>query len=706
MSARSHDGMSATRRRQPAGPRLPYLPGLDGLRGFAILAVVFYHAGLPWMPGGFLGVEIFFVISGYLITSLLLAEWRERGRVDFRAFWLRRARRLLPALFLLLASVLAFAVVFLPAEVAGLRSDAAAAVGYATNWYLIFSQKSYFETVGRPSLLRHLWSLAVEEQFYLLWPLLFAGAARVFRGRHLVWVIAAAAAASVTLMALLYRPDVDPSRVYYGSDTRAAALLIGAGLALVWLPGKPPRWAGRGQGWPANLLGLLALGGLAAFCVRMDEFTPFLYRGGFVAVALASALAIACAVHPTARVIAALLGWGPLRWIGLRCYGIYLWHWPVFMVTRPQLDVALDGVWLLAARLAITALIAEFSYRCVEMPIRTGALGRAWNALRDAHGARRAWLGMRWAAAAAVVALFFVALGGPVVSAQPQPQPAYLAVTEVHVTSPAVSLTPVAPAAPASVVHAPAVYISYAAVAAAAAGEPAANTQPTHTATSPPSEPVSTPAPVRMAAATSMPSAAQAVSSTIPLAAPPPAGREAEAGADFLPSRRRVNPAAYLKTPLKPDKITAIGDSVMVGAANELTGTIASLDLDAALGRQAPAAIELLRTRRAAGELGTVVILHLGSNGAFSGRQLDDVMAVLWDARRVVMVNVKAPRQWETPNNTVLSAGVKRYPQITLVDWRGATEDQPDLFWEDGIHLRPEGRRLYVELIAAALAKP
>ena len=200
---------------------------------------------------------------------------------------------------------------------------------------------------------------------------------------------------------------------------------------------------------------------------------------------------------------------------------------------------------------------------------------------------------------------------------------------------------------------------------------------------------------------------ASTTESNIPLAAPPPAGREADASpADLLPPRRRANPAAYLKTPLKPDKITAIGDSVMVGAADELTGTISSLDLDAALGRQAPAAIELLRTRRAAGELGAVVILHLGSNGAFSGRQLDDVMAVLWDARRVVMVNVKAPRQWETPNNTVLSESVKRYPQITLVDWRGATADQPDLFWEDGIHLRPEGRRLYAELIAAALAKP
>ncbi|HNP71311.1 MAG TPA: acyltransferase, partial [Kouleothrix sp.] len=150
--------------------RLPYLPALDGLRALAIGAVLLYHADLDSVPGGFLGVEVFFVISGYLITSLLLSEWQRAGRIDVAAFWLRRARRLLPALYVLLASVLAFTVLFLPEEVAGLRNDALAAAGYATNWYLIVQQKSYFETVGRPPLLQHLWSLAVEEQFYLLWP--------------------------------------------------------------------------------------------------------------------------------------------------------------------------------------------------------------------------------------------------------------------------------------------------------------------------------------------------------------------------------------------------------------------------------------------------------------------------------------------------------------------------------------------------------
>ncbi|MEJ7871946.1 MAG: acyltransferase, partial [Rubrobacteraceae bacterium] len=204
---------------------LPYIPGLDGLRALAVIAVLLYHAGPRWAPGGFLGVEIFFVISGYLITSLLLAEWRQRGRIDLAAFWVGRARRLLPALYLLLVVTLAFAVLFLPEEVAGLRVDALAAFGYVTNWYFVLGQESYFEAVGRPSLVQHLWSLAIEEQFYLLWPLLFAagmslGMRRWWRCRLLLAALVGAAA-SALLMTFLYGAGVEPSRLYYGTDTRA-----------------------------------------------------------------------------------------------------------------------------------------------------------------------------------------------------------------------------------------------------------------------------------------------------------------------------------------------------------------------------------------------------------------------------------------------------------------------------------------------------
>jgi len=220
--------------------RLAYLPGLDGLRAIAVAAVLFYHADLTWFQGGYLGVDLFFVLSGFLISSLLLAEWHKQGRIDLTAFWFRRARRLLPALLLMLSVSLAFAVVFLPDEVANLRNDAIAAATYITNWYLIFGQKSYFETVGRPSLFQHLWSLAVEEQFYLLWPLIVIFIMKFWR-RWALPLILLGAAASAAFMWLAYDPNVDPSRLYYGTDARAASLLIGAALAFVLQPGQR-RW--------------------------------------------------------------------------------------------------------------------------------------------------------------------------------------------------------------------------------------------------------------------------------------------------------------------------------------------------------------------------------------------------------------------------------------------------------------------------------
>lgn len=213
--------------------RLAYLPGLDGLRALAVIAVMVYHAGLP-LRGGFLGVEVFFVLSGYLITALLVAEWQHEGRVDLIAFWRRRARRLLPALGVLLLGVLLLTVVFVPKDFSTFGADTVAALGFVMNWQLIATERSYFDPLLRPPLLQHLWSLAVEEQFYLVWPLLFVAGMRLLRPLGLLLATLLAVGASVGLMVTSYRVGADPSRVYYGTDTRASALLLGAALALAW----------------------------------------------------------------------------------------------------------------------------------------------------------------------------------------------------------------------------------------------------------------------------------------------------------------------------------------------------------------------------------------------------------------------------------------------------------------------------------------
>jgi peptidoglycan/LPS O-acetylase OafA/YrhL len=666
------------------------------LRALAVIAVLLYHADLAWVPGGFLGVEVFFVISGYLITALLLAEWDQRGRIDLKTFWLRRARRLLPALYVLLVVTLAFAVVFLPGEVAGLRGDVLAAFGYVTNWYLIFGQESYFEAVGRPSLLQHLWSLAVEEQFYLFWPPILAlglciGATRL-RRRRVLTVAVLGAAASAVAMALLYAPSVDPSRIYYGTDTRATGLLCGAALAFLWSPGEKYRPSearhhrlrlpGRSRfrrryGWTAPLLldvvGFAALGALVWFCVNLGEFQPFLYIGGFALVGLATTATIMAVVHPYSLIGSRILGSAPLRWVGVRSYGIYLWHWPVFMVTRPDLDVPIDGVPLLALRLIATVVLADLSYRYIETPIRRGALGRAWRTLREARGPLRWRLRLQWTGALVPILASCALLGVAVAQAEPPEKPSYLAsmksvhtVEQTHHTS----ATP--------------------GIESPQKDRPSLEQEANENA---PDNGLRVKEEIREAMKTGV-----GTQDENPGGDGDAPGTKAETTAKKTWDSGRTGPSEFTGS------VSAIGDSVMLGAVGRLQKDIHGLTVvDAEVGLQVYAATDTLRYRRASGHLGDVVIVHLGNNGTFTKGQFDEIMRILSGVDRVVFINLTVPRAWEEPNNEVIAEGVERYPNAVLVDWHSASADRPELFYSDGYHLRPEGQRLYADLISSYL---
>jgi peptidoglycan/LPS O-acetylase OafA/YrhL/CubicO group peptidase (beta-lactamase class C family) len=361
----------------PCAVRLPYLAGLDGLRAVAVIGVLLYHAD-HLLRGGFLGVETFFVLSGFLITALLLAEWREQERISLTAFWLRRARRLLPALFLVLLGTMLLTIGLHIASVTTIGIDLLAALGYVMNWRLIASGQAYFDPLVRPSLLQHLWSLAIEEQFYLLWPLLFGIGMRYVRRSGVLALVIAGAVASIALMVTLYQPGADPSRVYYGTDTRASALLLGCALGLLWAPWRTARTESRTIGRVLDTVGLIALGGLLLGYVWLYESHLLLYRGGFTLTAIATAGVIAAVSHPGTRLVSTVLGMQPLCWIGQRSYGLYLWHWPVFLVTRPLIDVPLAGWPLLVMRLTVVAVLAELSYRYVEVPVQRGALAPVW----------------------------------------------------------------------------------------------------------------------------------------------------------------------------------------------------------------------------------------------------------------------------------------------------------------------------------------
>jgi peptidoglycan/LPS O-acetylase OafA/YrhL len=367
-----------------APPLLHRVPALDGLRAIAVGGVLLFHGGVSSVPGGFLGVDVFFVLSGYLITSLLLAERARNGRISLGHFWLRRARRLLPAVVLLVIAVVVVSFFLSAGEAGRVRGDALSSLLYVNNFHQILTEQSYFDAAGRPSLLRHLWSLSVEEQFYLLWPLALIGGLAVMTRLRFLQVVVGLAAASTILMAVLYDPSGDPSRVYYGTDTRLTPLLIGATLAFAW-----PMRAARPTTGPraAALLDAAAVVGLvlvAAAFAGAHEFDSWIYRGGLAGVALATDLLIAAIVHPACRVARALAT-PPFVWVGERSYGIYLWHWPVMVLSRPEIDLSWSPGVLVPLQIALTVGLAAASYRWVEKPFRTGA-AQQWI---------RGWMGRR-----------------------------------------------------------------------------------------------------------------------------------------------------------------------------------------------------------------------------------------------------------------------------------------------------------------------
>jgi peptidoglycan/LPS O-acetylase OafA/YrhL len=354
---------------RPKDSRFPYLPGIDAMRALAVLAVFGYHAGLDWVPGGFLGVDIFFVISGFLITSLLLQEFRGSGKIGLTRFWLRRARRLLPAVGVLIAVAMIVSAIAEPGKIGQIRGDALASLFYFANWHFIFDSTSYFEQFGRPSLFTHLWSLSVEEQFYLFWPVVFAAGMKFFgRGRLLLGVLAGAIA-SVVLAWILFDPGHDASRIYYGTDTHAVGLLAGVALALVWSPTQLRSHKSFGPlvGPILDAVGVIALGYLILSFVHVHDYDLALWHGGYLWIAIATALLLAALAHPAAR-LGGIIGRPALLWLGLRSYSFYLWHWPVLAMTRPGVDIDLPRGILIPLQLLACLALADLSYRFIELP--------------------------------------------------------------------------------------------------------------------------------------------------------------------------------------------------------------------------------------------------------------------------------------------------------------------------------------------------
>ena len=353
---------------------IQHIPAIDGLRAIAVTAVIFYHLGFAWIPGGFLGVDLFFVISGYVITRLLLDSIARSGGLDLRGFYKARARRLLPPMVFMIVVTAFYISIWAQDSVKRFLTDTPFSLTGAMNWWLVVKEQDYFEAIGRPPLLQHTWSLAVESQFYLIWPVLLLVILKRF-GKKVIPLAALAIAlfsgTALFLVSLRLDASSSVSHVYFGTDTHSIGLFLGAALAVSWIPQNfKSEVSNKAQNF-IDFIGVFGLVGILGAFLLIDESSPTAYKIAFPLAAIFGAAIITSIVHPASR-FAPILQNRVLLWIGERSYAIYLWHWVVFQITRPRVDIDGQDWALIALRILVVLALADISLKLVELPIRSG----------------------------------------------------------------------------------------------------------------------------------------------------------------------------------------------------------------------------------------------------------------------------------------------------------------------------------------------
>lgn len=690
--------------------RVPYLPGLDGMRAIAVVAVMIYHANNSWLPGGFLGVEMFFVISGYLITLLLIAERERTYRISLTDFWLRRARRLLPALFLLMGLLTVWTALFEPDALGQLRGDVFAGFFYVSNWYQVWVGLGYTAT-GDFAPLRHLWSLAVEEQFYLVWPLVMVaflgrtGTRRVANFSRWLFVGAIGIAILVGLAyhpGVIGEPEVTPEAywsiagrpvskldaLYLSTVARAGGLLLGAGFAMVWRPFAIVRGPLRDRGRAFDVVAVLAFAVFGWMCWNIHLVDPSgadgrLFRGGLFGAGILTLLMIAAVTHHGSAANR-LLGGTVLTWIGTRSYGLYLFHWPIYQIIR---NVAGNSLRLHEFLLAMipTLIITELSYRFVETPIRIGGVAALTQRVRNREVRRPTGLLVGAVAITVVMATFAgVTLAtadlkqNDITESLADGEEFTVSLSDVEIAVP-VTIPPVT-VAPTTVSTRPST----------------TDSAVVSTPTTLPDGAESTPVTTADAALTTVPPAAAAPvvgpASTI---APPPTTLSPAPVPQFgvITDFNAITPLAL--TPATTGlPLVAVGDSVMLGAAEELTAS--GFVVDAVKSRQLISYVPQLEAVKLSGALTSVIVVHLGTNGPVSDASLALLMSVLVDVPTVVMLTGKGARNWMAGNNGKIRALPEMFPNVTVLDWEVMSAScEGRCFYDDGIHLTQLGQNFY-----------
>ncbi|MGE7112174.1 acyltransferase family protein [Lysinibacillus sp. NPDC047702] len=619
-----------------------YIPGLDGIRALAVLAVIAYHFNFRWASGGFLGVDIFFVLSGYLITSTILPLKGSQLSVGLKKFWLGRFRRLLPAAYVMIIVTFTWATLFHKELLHTLRGDAISSIFYSSNWWFIFHKLSYFDSFGSPSPLKNLWSLAIEEQFYLLWPiLLMLGLLIAKKQNKLAIFVFLGAFSSAVLMAILYQPGADPSRVYYGTDTRSFELLIGCWLALIWpMKRLSTQKISTNHVYQLNSVSLVTFSIFIISILLVDEYQSFLYRGGMFVFCLNAAILIGCVCHPVSF-LGKILSWKPLRWIGSRSYGIYLWHYPIIVLGTPVYEIGNPAYWRIALQLMLIFIIAELSYRFIEMPIRKDGFRcyfrqyfifnkHKWGSFTLARKISTTLIPL-------FLLVFFTGMTG--------------VVGEEKIES--------------------------------------IESRPTN---------------IKIDGGKQQPSTnhdsekEQGTSQQESLI-------DGEENVDSNTDQYAVEPEQEeneTEVHESYNGILAIGDSVMIDIAKSLHNIYPSITIDAKIGRQVSQAVKLAPNYASFNQPDKAVIIQLGTNGYFTNTQIDTLLKTFSNAD-IYLVNTRVPRSWEGKVNQALQKKAQEHENITLIDWHAAAINHPEFFAPDGVHLEQKGIASLSNLIQQAI---
>ena len=623
--------------------------GLDGLRAIAVALVFVYHLFPGALPGGFIGVDVFFAISGFLITSLLVREHQLRGGIRLIAFWRRRARRLLPALGLVLLVSSALALFTRGDLLVGIGKQIAGAALFVSNWVFIATGTDYFAR-DTPELFRNTWSLSIEEQFYVILPLLVLALMRMTGRTSRVIPLLALGVGSAVLMFQLSTAGADPTRIYFGSDTHVFGLLLGAALAVVVAPRRahplanaaasavddsafaPPLSAAR-QVFLA-VVAAMGLGTLLWQSFTLVEGSPASFQGGFQLATLA-ALATVWAITREGAAVGRALDVAPLRWIGERSYGIYLWHWPLLLIISAAFTgAAAARVLVPILTVASTIAVAALSYRYIEQPVRRFGLRRS---IRLLFGA-----GTRTRRRRAVSFALAGVLGLTV------------------------------PATVIAVVIAPERTTAAEAIARGAAVRDSAR------------------------AAETPPSAGSAGSADATGSAD---GSDAGSATEKPAAEKKVSPPA----PTGPE-ISAVGDSVMLASLPELDAAFPGIAVDAEVSRGMGVGVGLVDDQLARGELRRVVVVGLGTNGPVDPSDLENLHRAV-GGRPLVLVNAHAERDWIPGVNTTLAEFASAHRGVVVADWTGAVTGVEGALAGDDIHPNPSGGEIYAESVRRALAE-